>query len=557
MTTFRDRFQQALYVKDSILCIGLDPALPGQREKNVIPERYVKRFGPTEGRLQFCMDILDQASPFAIAAKPNEQYTFGFSTEQHRRLVDYIHDKGLFAIDDCKLGDIDDTAESKIFWMHQVGYDAITAHTQQGNLDQLVKFAHSHEPQIGVIALTLMSNPGAVKGFKESKTGDKPDYLAIAEDVKATGADGVVVGSTGHVTEDEISAIVNACGRDKFLLSPGVGAQQGDYEKIIRNWGENLVINVGRGIMNSPNPAVAAEEWNLKFNEARVFYGMADILLETPGAFGVDALDPRILVSKRASCYYADNRKIPSKPDAMDKTNRYTLSMLRWKVKRKPDRIVTTATAGISFAAVDSHELKIGMAYVRDRPKGHGTETTLEGEVKEGEWILVRDDLVTTLGTITKAVNESRKRSGVVEYAIVNVTRSEYSPQDLQNLGLNLIAFLSIDKRFAEYARRKGRITEDQFSALSKYTEDPLGWSRNFVQSNTPWLKRKIQAGIKDGRFESRDALEVLTKTHTDLLPNMSQWVRKWLEEAGLQEKVPEVGYTPVVPVVVGKSKKI
>lgn len=269
MAEFLRKFKELSEKRNSVLCIGLDPAVPGQRRKNIVPQRYIDdaKGDRNEARLKFCFDIINQTSDFAIAAKPNEQYLRGFSNEQHKRLSKYIHEHGLLAIYDCKLGDIADTAESNLFWMHEWGYDAITVHTQPGNLGQLVNIAHGYSPPIGIIALTLMSNLEAIKYMKESKYGEKPIYLAIAEDVRLTEADGCVVGATGHVTEEEVRAIREECGEDKVFLIPGVGTQKGDPEKVIRAGGKHVLINVGRDIIYSPDPKGRAEYYYKLFGE--------------------------------------------------------------------------------------------------------------------------------------------------------------------------------------------------------------------------------------------------------------------------------------------------
>ena len=269
MKGFVNRFRELFLSKKSILCIGLDPAVPGQRKQNVIPQKSLDDANGDrdEARLVFCEDIIKQTADFAIAAKPNEQYLRGFSGEHHKRLAKCIREHGLLSILDCKLGDIADTAEANLFWMHEWGYDAITVHTQPGNLKQMVDIAHSYSPPIGIIALTLMSNAEAVKYMKDSKYHERSVYLAIAEDVRSVGADGCVVGATGHVTEEDITSIREACGEDKIFLVPGVGAQRGDPEKVIRAGGKNMLINVGRDIIYSPDPKSRAEYHNNLFRE--------------------------------------------------------------------------------------------------------------------------------------------------------------------------------------------------------------------------------------------------------------------------------------------------
>jgi orotidine-5'-phosphate decarboxylase len=274
MTSLLERFSNLLDRKNSVLCIGLDPALLRQRSQNVIPAKYLEHGGNDEvrARLDFCLSIIEATAHFAIAAKPNEQYTRGFTKKDHQLLSRYIREHGLISIYDCKLGEIGDTAESNLFWIHEWGYDAITVYTQPGNLKEIVEIAHRYDPPVGIIALTLMSNKEAVKYFKESQWMGKPVYLAIAEDVRLACADGCVVGATGHVTEEDIKLIRKASGEDKVFLVPGVGAQKGDPEKVIRSGGRSILINVGRDIIYSDNPKHKASEYRETFNALRKAY---------------------------------------------------------------------------------------------------------------------------------------------------------------------------------------------------------------------------------------------------------------------------------------------
>lgn len=274
MANLLERYAEFMKLKDSILCVGLDPALPRQRSRNVIPQSYLEGADDNQAKLNFCMDIINQTADNAIAAKPNEQYIKGFTTQQHQKLVACIHSHDLLSILDYKLCEIADTAESCLLWIHECGYDAITVNTQQGNLNQIVRMAHGYTPPIGIIALVLMSNPEAEKYMVEAKLYGKPVYLAIAEDVKTTGADGFVIGATDHVTDDDIKMVREAAGEDKLALVPGVGAQKGDSEKIVRNIGRNVLINVGRAIIYSNDPRKRSEEYNRLFNEARERYSV-------------------------------------------------------------------------------------------------------------------------------------------------------------------------------------------------------------------------------------------------------------------------------------------
>ena len=274
MPDFSKKFFNLLEEKKTILCVGLDPALPTQRDKNIIPSKYVENVDENEARLNFCLNIVEEVKDYCIAAKPNQQYVIGFTKQQHQKLTDTIRKNNMISILDYKLNDIGYTVESGIFHLAECGYDAVTFNPLPGNLGQTIKIAHEfvkrlrgHE--LGIIVLTLMSNPEAAKYMKEASLHGVPLYLRIADDVKNFGADGCVVGATGHVTQEDIKSIRVRVGEDKVFLVPGVGAQKGDPVKVIRAAGENLVINVGRSIMYSRNPKEEAKRFCELFNRAR------------------------------------------------------------------------------------------------------------------------------------------------------------------------------------------------------------------------------------------------------------------------------------------------
>ena len=274
MTGFIDKFSTLLKEKNSVLCVGLDPALPQQREENVIPSSYLKGVDENTARLNFCLDIIDQVKDYAIAAKPNQQYVIGFTKQQHQKLTKIIRDNGMLSILDYKLNDIGETIRSGIFHLTECGYDAITFNPLPGNLAEAVYLAHNYAKKIrgyelGIIVLTLMSNPEAVKYMKEASVHGVPLFLKIADDVKNSGADGCVVGATGHVTEDDIKNIRQRVGEDKVFLVPGVGMQRGDPRKVIKAAGKNVMINIGRSIVYSCNPRESAKHYCELFNRLR------------------------------------------------------------------------------------------------------------------------------------------------------------------------------------------------------------------------------------------------------------------------------------------------
>jgi orotidine-5'-phosphate decarboxylase len=271
---FVERVRALIEVKDSILCVGLDCALPRQRDRDTIPKRYLEISDENEARLNFCLDVAQEVKDYCVAVKPNQQYVIGFTKHQHRRLTDAARSNQMVSILDYKLNDIGDTIESGIFHLTECGYDAITFNPLPGNLEETVRLAHGFARRlrgygIGIIVLTLMSNPEATKYMKDATLGGKPLYLAIAEDVRRYDADGCVVGATGHVTDYDIRRIRLEVGDERLLLIPGVGSQRGDPQKVIKAGGKNILINVGRDIIYSGKAKEKAREYQVLFNETR------------------------------------------------------------------------------------------------------------------------------------------------------------------------------------------------------------------------------------------------------------------------------------------------
>ncbi len=269
MNDFLSKLASLMKERNSVICVGLDPAIPNQRDVNVIPKKYMNNDDENEARFNFCLDIIDNIADYAIAVKINEQYMFGMSVRNHLSISNYLKKKDLISIYDCKLGDIADSAESKLHWIHKSGYDGITTNPLPGNLERVVNFAHRYTPRIGIIVVTLMSNPEACKYFIESKYNSDSIYCEIANDVKKYDADGCVVGATKHIDSKEIGNIRRMIGKKRLILFPGIGTQKGDSIKAIKFGGNNILINIGRKIIYSDKPKDSIEKYFDQFKELR------------------------------------------------------------------------------------------------------------------------------------------------------------------------------------------------------------------------------------------------------------------------------------------------
>jgi len=258
---FYDKYQKIAKEKNSVININLDPALPKQRKENVIPKKYSSK-EDGEALLNFSLDIIEQVSDYCCSIKPNTQYYLGH-TDILKTLADKIHKEGMLAILDHKLNDIGSTNNSAMYWIKEMGFDAFTFSPFAGNTKETVETAHMKD--LGVIVLTLMSNPKAKGLMLETKIDGEPYYVRTARLVKETGADGCVVGLTGFVKDEYIKNIQEAVGDNAVFLMQGIGPQGGEVNKI--KYARNPLVSLGRAVIYSQNPREAVKEYYETFKK--------------------------------------------------------------------------------------------------------------------------------------------------------------------------------------------------------------------------------------------------------------------------------------------------
>lgn len=268
MTVFIEKYVKARDEKNSVLCVGLDPGLKEFREKNTVADEYFAGKEVGEGLLDYCLDIIEKTSDYACAIKPNSQYLiFALNLKQLQKLNKVAHDAGLVSILDHKLGDIGSTNQSAFYWIKEAGFDGLTFSPFAGNIKEATEAAHARD--LGLLVLTYMSNPDSEWLQKKTSYEDEPLYVQIAKEIKAHDSDGPIMGATGHVKLEDIKRVRETVGDDKVFLFPGIGAQSGDAGKLLDAGGENIIINVSRGVIFNEDPAAKAKEYQELFNSLR------------------------------------------------------------------------------------------------------------------------------------------------------------------------------------------------------------------------------------------------------------------------------------------------
>lgn len=254
--------------KKSMLCVGLDVDF----EK--IPA-CVRSSGKAKSIFEFNRAIVDATASYAVAYKPNLAFYECYGLEGMNALeatVDYIRTNypDIFLIADAKRGDIGNTAKmyAKAYF-ETMDFDAVTVAPYMG-ADSVLPFLEYKGKWAIVLALT--SNASAMQ-FQSAEKDGKPLYRAVIEEMMSVSTPDNMMFVVGATKADKLSEIRSFC-PDNFLLVPGVGAQGGSAEEVIK-YGANdkggLLINSSRGILYADASENFAEAAGRKASETAIY----------------------------------------------------------------------------------------------------------------------------------------------------------------------------------------------------------------------------------------------------------------------------------------------
>jgi orotidine-5'-phosphate decarboxylase len=161
----------------------------------------------------------------------------------------------MLAILDHKLSDIGASNGSALYWIKEMGFEAFTFSPFAGNIRTTVEKAHQND--LGIIVLTLMSNPEAEEMMIDTTVRGEPYYIHTSQMVKEAKADGCVVGLTCFVESRYIKNIQGVVGDRVVFLLQGIGPQGGQANKI--RYVHNPLVSLGRTVIYSDDPKKAVK----------------------------------------------------------------------------------------------------------------------------------------------------------------------------------------------------------------------------------------------------------------------------------------------------------
>ncbi|WP_456472412.1 orotate phosphoribosyltransferase [Methanocaldococcus sp.] len=139
-----------------------------------------------------------------------------------------------------------------------------------------------------------------------------------------------------------------------------------------------------------------------------------------------------ILSSGKRSDYYVDIKKAITNPEVLEAIGKEIAKRVY------EDKIAGIELGSVPIASVTSVFSKKPLIIIRKKAKDYGTKSKIEGDLKEGERVLIVEDVTTTGNSVIKAIEKVRKLGGIVERVIVVVDREEGAEENLKKLGVKL-----------------------------------------------------------------------------------------------------------------------
>jgi orotidine-5'-phosphate decarboxylase len=271
--SFQTKLDQIIEKNNSLVCVGLDSDI------DKLPESIKQKENP---QFEFNKAIIDATHDLVCSYKPNSAFYEAYGDRgvgELKMTCDYLKENypEIPIIIDAKRGDIGNTNNGYVkFVFDYLNADAVTVIPYLG-IEALAPFFAANRG--GIIIGCHSSNPGA-KEFQEIEINGKPLYHIVAEEImKQYGDNQDCMIFMGATYPEELSTIRKIVG-DMTILSPGVGAQEGIIEKVVKaginSKKQGIIINSSRGIIFASSEddfaekaRVATEKLRDLINEAR------------------------------------------------------------------------------------------------------------------------------------------------------------------------------------------------------------------------------------------------------------------------------------------------
>lgn len=211
---------------------------------------------------------------------------------------------------------------------------------------------------------------------------------------------------------------------------------------------------------------------------------IAELLLRS-GAVTLNIRNPYRYASGILSPIYCDNRVLLSFPEA----RRQIVAAFGDQICSLPDKpqlIAGVATAGIAWSAWIAEFCDLPLVYVRANSKKHGKGNTIEGAPPRGARTVVIEDLLSTGGSSSAAVNALRA-AGLDVGVCLAIFSYQLPAADatFENLDCAAIPLTNFDA-LLEVAACQGILSPTDLDISRQWNSNPQAWGARFATGEKP-----------------------------------------------------------------------
>lgn len=204
---------------------------------------------------------------------------------------------------------------------------------------------------------------------------------------------------------------------------------------------------------------------------------VAKALLDTK-AVSLNATEPFTWASGLKSPIYCDNRITLSYPKVRSLIAQGLKDLI---LEQFPDveAIVGVATGGLPQASLVAELLQLPLAYVRPQAKQHGQAKQVEGYLKPHAKVVMIEDLISTGGSVLKAVDAVKQDNydvlGVVAVFTYDLQKAKDNFKDVP------LKTLSSYPVLIDVALKQEAIKPEDLALLKLWREDPANYPPKYV----------------------------------------------------------------------------
>ena len=186
--------------------------------------------------------------------------------------------------------------------------------------------------------------------------------------------------------------------------------------------------------------------------------------------------DPFTWASGWKSPFYCDNRRTLSFPQLRSFIK---LELTHAVLEHFPqaDAVAGVATGAIAQGALVADALQLPFVYVRSKPKDHGLENLIEGDLKAGQKVVVIEDLISTGGSSLKAVEAIRKAGCEVVGMVAAYTYGFAIAEEAFKAADVKLVTLTDYEHVVQKAVETGYIAKEDVVLLNEWRLNPAEWN--------------------------------------------------------------------------------